>query len=378
MKEHKICARCVMDSSDCDISFNDEGYCNHCVDALSVRDSFVNKGEKGIKNLEQKIGEIKKRNKNKEFDALIGLSGGVDSSYAAILAHKAGLRLLAVHCDTGWNSEQATHNIHSLVNSLGIDLETVVVDWESISDLQSAFFRASVPNCDIPQDHAIVAVNNLVADKFRLKDFISGGNFATESILPGSWGHDARDLKHIKAISRLFGIRDLRGFPHIGSFKSYIWLPFVKGIRNYRILNDVDYNREKVVDILTANHGWKNYGGKHHESRFTKFFQSFYLPEKFGFDKRKAHYSSLIIDGQISRDEALNLLKIPPYDSNSLIADTEYFLKKLGFNQSQWKAIMDSPPKRHDAYPNQLRLHKYRTWLKESLEKKNIRVRRNW
>lgn len=367
-----------MDSSDCDISFNDEGYCNHCVNAISVRDSFVNKGEKGIKNLEQKVSEIKKRNKNKEFDALIGLSGGVDSTYAAILAKDAGLRLLAVHCDTGWNSEQATHNIHSLVNTLGIDLETVVIDWESISDLQSAFFRASVPNCDIPQDHAIVAVNNLVADKFGLKDFISGGNFATESILPYTWGHDARDLRHIRAISKLYGKRNLRGYPCIGMMKSYFWLPFIKGIRNYRILNDVPYNRNKVIEKLSNQYGWKDYGGKHHESRFTKFFQSYYLPKKFGFDKRRAHYSSLIIDGQISRTEALEKLEELPYNPNSIDSDMEYFLKKLNLNEDEWHGIMSDSPKKHSEYPTQLRWHKYITLFKNALEKKNIKVRRNW
>jgi N-acetyl sugar amidotransferase len=367
-----------MNTSDYEITFNASGYCNHCVNAISVMDSFVSKGKKGIDNLERTVDGIKKRNKNRDFDALVGLSGGVDSTYATAMAHKAGLRLLAVHCDTGWNSEEATHNIHSLVNTLGIDLETIVVDWESMRDLQAAFFRASVPNCDIPQDHAIVAVNNLVAARFRLKDFVSGGNFASESILPGSWGHDARDLKHIKAISRLYGTHGLRGYPCMGMFKSYFWLPFVRGVRNYRILNDVDYHRDQAIDTLKVDYGWKDYGGKHHESRFTKFFQAHYLPVKFGFDKRRAHYSSLIVDGQISREEALNLLEKPLYDPQSLRSDEDYFLKKLGLKNSDWEKIMSDSPQKHDEYPNELLWHKYRTLLKEALEKRDIRVRRNW
>jgi len=340
--------------------------------------NVIREGEIGWLHMKEMIAAIRERNRHREYDAVIGLSGGVDSSFAAVVAYNAGLRLMAVHCDTGWNSEEATHNIHSLVNKLDIDLETVVIDWESMRDLQAAFFRASVPNCDIPQDHAIVAVNNQVAAAIGVKDFISGGNFSSESILPSAWGHDARDLKHLRAISHRFGSGRLSGFPSMGALEAYVWLPFFRGVRNYRILNDVDYHREQAKEELKRNYGWKDYGGKHHESRFTRFFQAHYLPEKFGYDKRRAHFSSVIVAGQMTKEEARTKLKEPLYGSRELKSDQEFFLKKLRFSDKQWKDIMETSPRRHEEFPNQLVWQRWRTRIKRALESKGIRVRRNW
>ena len=366
-----------MDTSDPQITFDDNGHCNHCVTALEEMSNVIRQGEVGRMHMKEMVVAIRRRNRHRNYDAVIGLSGGVDSSYAAIVAHNAGLRLLAVHCDTGWNSEEATHNIHSLVNKLGIDLETVVVDWESMRDLQSAFFRASVPNCDIPQDHAIAAVNNQVAATVSVKDFISGGNFASESILPGAWGHDARDLRHLWAISKRFGQGRSRGYPCMGAFMSYFWLPFVRGIRSYRILNDIGYHLDRAKKELTRDYGWKNYGGKHHESRFTRFFQAYYLPEKFGFDKRRAHLSSVIIAGQMTREEAQAKLKEPLYEPRQLELDREYFQKKLRFSDQDWRDIMCASPCHHEEFPNLLVWQRWRTRVKQAMEKRGIRVRRN-
>lgn len=378
MSTVQTCRRCVMDSSDSLIEFDEDGCCNHCTNALAQYPNVVFPGDAGRERMKQRVEAIRGRNGKKEFDAVIGLSGGVDSSYAAIQASQAGLRLLAVHCDTGWNSEQAVHNIRSLVDKLGMHLETVVVDWASMRDAQAAFFRASVPNCDIPQDHAIVAVVNQVAVRVGVKDFIAGGNFASESILPPSWGHDARDLRHLKAISKRFGSGGLRGFPRVGAFQSYVWLPFVRGVRSYRILNDIDYNLKAARQELQDSYGWKDYGGKHHESRFTRFFQAHYLPDKFGFDKRRAHLSSLIVSGQVTREEACMALAAPPYLPSLLKSDRAYFLKKLRFSEDQWDSIMETPPASHEDFPNLLKFEQFRGRVKEVIERRGIKVRRNW
>ncbi len=374
----QTCRRCVMDSSDPLIDFDEEGYCNHCTEALARYQSQVFTGEAGRERMKRRVEAIRGRNAKREFDAVIGLSGGVDSSYAAIQASQAGLRLLAVHCDTGWNSEEAVHNIRSLVDRLDIHLETVVVNWESMRNVQAAFFRASVPNCDIPQDHAIVAVVNQVAARVGVKDFVVGGNLSSESILPRSWGHDARDLRHLKAISRRFGTGTLRGFPRIGAFMSYVWSPFVQGVRSYRILNDLDYDATAARQELQDVYGWKNYGGKHHESRFTRFFQAYYLPRKFGFDKRKAHLSSLIVCGQITREQACEELAAPPYVPSLLKNDREYFLKKLRFSEREWDSIMENPPASHQDFSSLLKFEQFRTRVKEGLERRGIKVRRSW
>jgi len=350
-EEFHVCRRCVMDQSDPDIAFDDNGYCHHCNEALRQKPRTFRGGVEEERRMESTVVEIKQRNRLADFDAIIGLSGGVDSSYAAVLAHRAGLRLLAVHCDTGWNSEEAVHNIQALVNQLGIDLETVVIDWEAMRDLQAAFFRASVPNCDIPQDHAIIAVNNCVAAQVRVSDFISGGNFASESILPFAWVYDARDLRHLRWIHSRYGTGRINGYPHLNAFQSFFWLPVVRGVRSYRILDDSGYDREMAKRILREEYGWKDYGGKHHESRFTKFFQAHYLPEKFGYDKRRAHLSSLIVAGQVSRETAVRELAQPFYEPGDFNREQEFFLKKLRFSPHEWATIMRTPPNRHTDLP---------------------------
>lgn len=375
--ELHICNTCVMDSSAEEIIFNNHGQCNFCLEAAKLLERNESRKKK-YNSLESHIDEIKKRNKNKPYDAIIGLSGGVDSAYAAHIADSYGLRLLAVHCDTGWNSDESVSNIYSVIHKLNIDLETYVIPWETMRALQVAFFKASVPNCDIPQDHAIVAVNNILSNKFKISDFISGGNLTSESILPTSWGHDARDLRHLRAIGKLFNVDSLRGFPTLNGFQSYLWLPYIKGIKNHRILNDINYNRAEACKFLIKEYGWKDYGGKHHESVFTRFFQSYYLPQKFGFDKRKAHLSSLIIAKQITRKEALEELKKPLYTEANLKRDQKYFLKKLNLTEEEWKKIMQLPKLQHKSYPTNLWWKQYLIKAKVFLENKGIVLRRTW
>ena len=371
------CCRCVMDQSDPALQLDANGHCQHCTDALRQMPISMHGGREGEQQMEASVEAIRRRNRRQDFDAVIGLSGGVDSSWAAVLAHRAGLRLLAVHCDTGWNSEAAVHNIHALVNQLGLDLETVVIDWEAMRDLQAAFFRASVPNCDIPQDHAIVAVNNRVAMRVGVKDFISGGNFASESILPYEWVYDARDLRHLRWIHGRHGTGRLNGYPRLNAFQSFFWLPVMRGVRSYRILDDAEYEWAVAKASLRKNFGWKDYGGKHHESRFTKFFQSYYLPEKFGYDKRRPHFSSLIVAGQMTRASALEKLAQPLYEGRELKRDRDYFLKKLRFTQQEWDDIMQTTPCRHTQLPRSRWGREFRRRWLSRLDAVGIRLPRN-
>lgn len=371
------CKFCVMDTSDPQITFDGDGVCNHCIDAREAIASLGTFEDKKAR-LKHKIKEIKKRNANNEYDVIMGVSGGVDSSYALVKANELGLRILAVHCDTGWNSDIAVSNIKSLVEILNIDLETIVVNWPIMRSIQRSFFLASVSNCDIPQDHAIVAVNNELASRLGVRDFISGGNLAGESIMPSSWGYDARDLTHIKDINNKFDDVSLRKFPKMSFFSSYFYFPFIKGIRNYRLLNDLDYNPLEAKNELMENYGWKDYGGKHHESVFTRFYQAHYLPQKFNFDKRKGHLSSLIAAGLITRDDALVELKKEIYKHEDKKRDEVYFINKLGFTEAEWDSIMKAAPVSHYDYKTHSYLHSKMTKLKKAIESRGIKVRRSW
>jgi N-acetyl sugar amidotransferase len=339
-----------MDTSDPEIKFDDKGNCNHCNSALYrlKKNWFPDKnGEKIVAGI---IEKIKREERNNEFDCIIGLSGGVDSSYLAYFAVNKGLRPLVVHVDCGWNSEQAVKNIENVVKTLKIELHTFVVNWEEMKDLQRAFFKASLPDQDIPQDHAIFAALYNFADKNKIKYVFNGLNFATESIMPGNWGYQAMDYRHLKSIHKRFGEKKLNDYPHVNFFKRYIYYTLIKKMKIINPLNYIDYRKDEVIDTMKRELGWQYYGGKHHESRFTKFFQSYYLPVKFNFDKRRAHLSSLIVSGQISRDEALNKMKENVYAENEIENDLEYVAKKLDWSPTEFKAIINLPPNRHQDF----------------------------
>ena len=297
-----------------------------------------------------------------EYDAVMGVSGGVDSSYAALIAKEEGLRILAVHCDSGWNSEGAVHNIEKLVKTLGVDLVTVVLDWEEVRDLQVAFFKASVANCDIPQNHAFNAAVYKVAREQRIKHIITGGNHATESTLPVSWGHNALDLRHLLGIHRRFGSVKLRMYPKLSFLRTYVWYPRVLGIKRFRILDLIDYNKREAMEALKKEIEWQDYGGKHYESLFTRFFQGCYLPEKFGFDKRRAHLSSLVLSDQLSREQALEEMRKPPYPEGKLDEDRLFFLKKLGLTEEEWNDILKAPIRTYRDYPSSQWLFDLKSW----------------
>lgn len=356
----EICKRCVMDTTDKTITFDNQGYCNHC--------STVEKKVKGKlwfpHNGEEKINEmirkIKDDGKNKPYDCLIGLSGGVDSSYLAYLVvKKFNLRPLALHVDAGWNSEIAVRNIENIVKNLKIDFHTEVIDWEEVKDLQRSYIKAGVSNQDVPQDHAFFTVLLRMTREKKIGYFLSGGNYATESILPSTWGYNALDSTNLLAIQKQHGTRPLKKYPLL-SFIELIRIFYLKSnflsvnhLETIRPLNYLPYHREEAIKIIEKEMGWTNYGEKHHESVWTKWFQNYYLPTRFGFDKRKAHLSSMIISGEITREQALLELTKPLYDENRLRLDTKFIIKKLGFNIEEFEEFFFQPLREYTYYKNQ-------------------------
>ncbi|MBV6391461.1 MAG: hypothetical protein KPEEDBHJ_00669 [Anaerolineales bacterium] len=349
MTEYRMCARCVMDTSDPEITFDENGVCNHChtYDRL-VREHIV-EGEAGRQRLEKLIQEIKRAGQGKQYNCLIGVSGGVDSTYVAYLVKKLGLRPLAIHLDNGWDSELAVKNIEETLKRLEIDLHTEVLDWEEFRDLQAAFLKASTPDSEIPTDHAIVAVLGNMAAKLGIKYILIGNNVRTETHLPSAWSEGHFDWKYIREVHRRFGARPLKNFPHFGFFTYYMRMIAQKRIA---ILDYVNYSKKEALRVLQEELGWKYYGGKHYESIYTRFYQGYILPVKFGYDKRRCHLSSLICSGEIAREQALEELKTPAYSPSMQEEDREYVAKKLGFSDEEFTAIMNAPKKSYWDYPS--------------------------
>jgi len=367
MTTYRQCVRCVMDTTDPDISFDKSGVCCHCrryERQVSERLPLTDRERR----LERTIDRIKRDAKGREYDCVLGLSGGVDSSYLAHEAISRGLRPLAIHVDTGWNSELAVKNVESLIKKLNVDLVTYVIDWEAMRGLQLAFLKSGVANQDVPQDHAIVASVLQAAADNNVRWVLSGANHATESILPNAWGYNARDLRHVRAIASQFGDVRLRRFPTAGFFKQYFYYPYIKGIRKLKLLNYIDYQKSDAMDVLKSEYGWRYYGGKHYESRFTKFFQGYFLPTKFGYDKRKAHLSSLIVSGQMTRDAALETLEVPAYPVGELEEDRAYVLKKLGLSKAKFQEILDGENRTHRDYASSEFLFQLKNRLKKKLK----------
>jgi N-acetyl sugar amidotransferase len=355
MNEYKICKKCIMDTSDPDITFEKNGVCSHCYYFEKVRKVNWFPNKEGAAILDNKISEIKGRRKNCKYDCMIGLSGGVDSSYLAyILKKDYNLRILAVHVDAGWNSELAVSNIENIVKKLDIDLFTVVVDWEEMRNLQLAFLKSGVVNQDTPQDHAFFAGLYIAAKRFGIKDFLVGQNIQTESILPKSWqGLSAMDTRQLKYISRKFGKQRLRKFPVVSFYEQHIFYPRIYGFEKLIPLNYMPYNKSQAKSIIIKELGWRDYGVKHGESKWTKFYQSYFLPVRCGFDKRRAHLSSLILAGEISREEALKDIKELVYASvREIEDDKEYVAKKLQISVDDMNSFLDKKCIHFNNYPN--------------------------
>ncbi len=369
----RLCSFCVMDSSNPSIEFDANGQCNCCRDAIARRPHEWWPDREGETRMAQMAQMLKTQGRGKPYDVMLGLSGGIDSAYLAHLAVKIlGLRVLAVHVDGGWNSEPAVRNIETMVRQLDIDLHTYVVEWEEMRDLQLAFLKASVLNQDIPQDHAFFSTLYRTAAEFGLRHFLSGVNFASENIVPPLWGHPSMDGKHARAIHQRFGAIPLKTFPFMGLVE-FLWITRVrKQLTVHRPLNYVNYDKELARQELTSDYGWRDYGGKHCESRFTKFYQEIYLPRKFGFDKRRLHLSSLIVSRQITREQALEELLAPIASSAQMRRDCRFVAKKLGICESELEALIDLPPKEHLEYPNQMKLHRGLSALKTYLRRATL------
>lgn len=348
-----VCNRCIMDSiNDPDILINDDGVCNHC----ATFDFEFNKLPKGInreKELESIITKIKLKGIGRKYDCLLGVSGGVDSSYLAYLCSIYGLRPLIIHFDNGWNSELSVLNIQNLLDKLGFDFETLVINWDEFKDLQLSYFKAGVVDLEFPTDHAILASMFKIAKKHKIKFVLSGHNVVTEgTYLPKSWVHSKLDYLNLKDIHKQYGSIKLKTYPYL-SFIKRLYNFYNSKFEYIQLLNLVDYNKFEVKKKLVSELSWKDYGGKHFESIFTRFYQGYILPNKFNIDKRVFHYSCLVQSKQITREQAIKLLQEPFYDINLLESDKKYVLKKLNFNEATFEDYMRAPIRKHNEFKSE-------------------------
>lgn len=348
---YQRCVRCVMDTSDSEITFDDDGICNHCKSYKDRLNSRLYNQEERDEKLSSLVNEIKCNSLNNEYDCIIGVSGGVDSTYVAYLTKKLGLKPLAIHFDNGWNSELAVSNIEKVLKKLEIDLLTYVIDWEEFRDLQKSFLYASTPDGEIPTDHAINALLFREASKRKIKYIINGMNFATESMSVKSWAYGHSDWTYIKDVHQKFGKVKLKNYPFFNLFLLFYWT-FIKNIKVISILNYIDYNKRQVMEIIQNELDWVYYGGKHYESVYTRFFQGYILPKKFGIDKRKGHLSDLIYSGQITREDALNELEKDIYPSNLFNDDFIFVKKKFLLSDKEFDQIMNIPVKSYKEFKN--------------------------
>ncbi|MDB4020991.1 N-acetyl sugar amidotransferase [Litorivicinus sp.] len=350
-----FCVECVMNTSDPNIAFDDQGVCNHCHKAKTKILRYYFKKEQETENLSRLAASIKKR-KVGEYDSILGLSGGVDSSYVAYLAMKMGLNPLCVHFDNGWNSDVAVKNIRNIIDKTGFDLFTFVIDWPEFRDLQRAFLKAGVVDIEILSDHAIFASLFKIRRRHGITTVLSGTNYTTEHGMPGSWVWPKMDLRNIKAIHKRFGDKKIKTFPTMSNFSWSLMKRFDLGGTWAEPLDLITFRKHDAMALLQEEFGWQYYGGKHYESVFTKFYQAYILPSKFNIDKREVHLSALIRNGEISREQAVSELQAPLYKASELKRDKTFVLKKLGFTEQEFDEMMLKDPVPHDFYPTDQKL----------------------
>ena len=350
-RPYQICARCIMDTSDPDIVFDAAGLCNHCTGWFARAYFYVLPLADPERQLALLVDEIKRHGHGKDYDCIIGVSGGVDSSYVAVKARELGLRLLAIHVDNGWNSEKAVGNIKRILDPLRIDLSTKVLNWKEFRELQLAFLRASTPDSEIPTDHAIVAAFFEASRRHRIGYCLSGINFRTEGIHVREWSQGHLDSRYIRSVYRRFTGGRLVHFPLI-PMTTLVRNIVLHRPRNVFLLDYLDYDKQAAKRLLMENYGWEDYGGKHYESVYTRFYQGWILPHKFGYDKRRMHLSTLVCSGQMTRGEALDEIAAPPYPADWVEPDQAFVAKKLGISPEEFAAIIAAPKKRYGDYPN--------------------------
>ncbi len=347
---YQQCSISVMDNiADPDIHFDKKGISNYYYEYEQTARELLFNGVEGEKKLAQLIDLIKKEGKNKPYDCVTGISGGVDSSYLVWKAKEWGLRPLVVHFDNGWNSEIAVKNINNLIEKTGFDLYTIVVDWEEFRDLQLAYLKASVIDIEVPTDHAIAGTLYRLAKKYKLQYILSGNNVVTEAILPPSWYYSKADYTNIININKQFGNRAFKTYPINGFLETYYNI-YRNKTTTVKPLNFIEYNKKEAKKVIQESFGWQDYGGKHYESVFTKFFQAYILPEKFKVDKRIAHLSSMIFSGQITKNEALKEVEQPLYNKADFEIELDYFLKKMQLTLQEFNTIMQLPRVEHKFY----------------------------
>ncbi|OOG44676.1 N-acetyl sugar amidotransferase [Polaromonas sp. A23] len=356
---YKICSNCVMDTTDSMIVFDEAGVCDHCRTFYNQTLPNWPQGEKGAQALDALVARIRKEGEGKDFDCIIGMSGGVDSSYLTYVAkEKLGLRPLVFHVDAGWNSQEAVNNIEKLVDGLGLDLYTEVINWEEMRDLQLAYFKAGVPHIDTPQDHAFFATMYKFAEQHKVRYILTGANLSTECIRnPVEWMYYQSDARQLRDIHNKFGTRPLDTYPVTSILKHKIFLPYIKKIRVERPLNYISYVKQDAIALLQQRFGWQPYPQKHFESRFTKFYEGYWLPKKFGYDTRRVQFSSLIVTGQMTRVEALERLERKPYDETTIDNDFEYVATKLRIPVEELKGYLDAPNRSYRDYKSQESLY---------------------
>jgi len=354
-REYQICTNCVMDTTDSKIVFDENGVCDHCNTYYKDILPHWHTDERGDKELRNIIQKIKAEGQGKDFDCIMGMSGGIDSSYLLyIMKEQYGLRPLVFHVDAGWNSQIAVNNIERLIDGLGLDLYTEVINWEEIKDLQLAFFKSGVPHVDVPQDHAFFATMYKFAAKNNIKYILTGGNYSTECIRnPLEWMYYQSDSIQLKDIHRKFGKMPLKTYPVSNILMHKVYMPYIKGIKLIRPLDYIPYNKDEAMQLLCDKFGYQKYPQKRFESRFTRFYESYWLPTKFGYDTRKVQYSSLILTGQMTREEALDKLSKPAYDPETIAQDFEYIATKLGITVEELQGYMDAPNKTYKDYKSQ-------------------------
>lgn len=356
-----ICKRCVMDSSDKAINFNADGICDHCLTFDREIMPVWNNGFGRDEELKLIVDGIKKNGAGEDFDCILGMSGGIDSSYLLYLAkEKLGLRPLVFHVDAGWNSQIAVNNIERLVDGLNLDLFTEVINWRDMQSLQRSFFKAGVPHVDVPQDHAFFATMYKFASKHNIKNIITGGNYSTECVRnPKEWMYYQSDSIQLRDIHKKHGEPSLQNYPLTNILWHKLYLPYFKGIKLHRLLDFMPYDKEEATKFLVDNYGYQRYPQKHFESRFTRFYESYWLPTKFGYDTRKVQFSSLILTDQMTREEALKELSKPAYDPETVHHEFEYVASKLDWSIDQLKSCLHAPNKTYKDFANQETIYNF-------------------
>ncbi len=366
---YKICSNCVMDTSDPEIVFDKNGICDHCTTYYSEVEPNWNTGKKGNEYLDKLKEKIKIDRKSEEFDCLIGMSGGIDSSYLThFVTVEMGLKPLVFHVDAGWNSQIAVNNIEKLVDGLDLDLYTEVIDWEEFKDLQISFFKSGVSHIDTPQDHAFFATMYKFARKYKIKYIFTGANYSTECIRnPKDWMYYQSDSVQIKDIHNIFGKKKLKNFPLTNILWHKMYLPIIYGIKVYRPLDYTNYIKSDAKKLLIEKYGWQPYPQKHFESRFTKFYESFWLPKRFGYDVRRVQFSSLILTKQMSREDAIKELKKSPYEEKVIKEEINFIINKLDISEQEFWQFYNLPKKSYRNYKSQKSLYEFGSKVMKAL-----------